>query len=81
MNEFFWNKLRILVEELTRLQTIRTDLVQRGLYSGDLDMQIDELSIRREHLARVLRTSVPPKVLAVPEFVGFEEDDESSRRD
>ncbi len=70
MNEFFWNKLRILVDELSRLQAVRADQVRHGMYSGDLEMQIEELSIRREHLARVLRTSVPPTI--APEFVGFE---------
>jgi len=60
MHEYIWNQLRIVTEELDRLQAFKADCAARGQYAADIEGQINELLVRREHLQTILRTSLAP---------------------
>ena len=74
MNEFMWKQLKIVSDQIDRLQAFQAECAKRGQYS-DVGYEIEELLVRREHLAKALRMTVPPKVTAAPACIGFETND------
>jgi hypothetical protein len=66
MHEHIWNCLRLVSEELNRLQAYKADCVKRGQSGADIQGQIDELLVRREHLQRALCTSLTANAMAEP---------------
>jgi hypothetical protein len=64
MHEHFWNCLKLVDNELNRLQAFKADCARRGQSGTDIQGQIDELLVRREHLQRALCTTLTSKVMA-----------------
>ncbi len=64
MHEHIWNCLKLVSEELDRLQAYKVDCVKRGQSGADIQGQIDELLVRREHLRRALCTSLTANAIA-----------------
>jgi len=58
MQEHIWNCLKLVSDELNRLQTYKAGCIKRGQSGADIQGQIDELLVRREHLQRALCTSL-----------------------
>jgi hypothetical protein len=56
MYEYLWTQLKLVSDELDRLQTYKTDCIKRGQSGADIQGQIEELLVRREHLQRALST-------------------------
>ena len=58
MHEFVWNQLKVVTDELNRLENFRTDCIRRGQSCPDIEGQIHELFVRRAHLSRALTETV-----------------------
>ena len=65
MHEYLWSQLKLVSDELSRLQVYRADCIKRGQSGADIQGQIEELLVRREHLQRALSTSLTAN--AMPE--------------
>ncbi len=58
MQEYLWNQLKLVSDELDRLRAYKADCVKRGQSGADIQGQIDELLVRREHLQKTLSTNL-----------------------
>ncbi len=58
MQEYLWNQLRVVSDELNRLQVYKADCIKRGQSGTDIQGQSDERLVRREHLQRALSTNL-----------------------
>jgi hypothetical protein len=64
MHEHLWNCLKLVSDELDRLYAFKADCARRGQSGADIQGQIDELLVRREHLQRALRISLASNAAA-----------------
>ena len=64
MQEYLWNQLKLVSDELNRLEVYKADCAKRGQSAADIQGQIDELLVRRQHLQKALSTNLASNVTA-----------------